>query len=120
VATLVAAAGQPCGGMGYCISEGVFEHLDHREKNGYQRVDTAMALVDGRHVEATVYIADADNHAFLGPDSLPLIAEQIRASHGPSGANRDYLLELASALRDLEIEDEHVFALEALLREPAG
>ncbi|MEP5763159.1 MAG: gamma-glutamylcyclotransferase [Halieaceae bacterium] len=115
VVTLVAATGVRCGGMAYCISEEVFEHLDHREKNGYQRIDTPMQLVDGRLVAATVYIADEDNHAFLGPDSLPAMAEQIRRSHGPSGANREYLLKLARSLRTLDIVDEHVFALEELL-----
>ena len=117
VVTLVPTAGVRCGGMGYCIAESVFEHLDYREKNGYLRFDTPMDLADQRRVTATVYIAEADNHAFLGPASLEEIAGQINASHGPSGANREYLLQLATALRGLDIVDEHVFALEALLRE---
>jgi len=116
VVTLVPAAGVRCGGMAYCIAESVFEHLDHREKNGYERFDTAMDLTDGRRVTATVYIAPEDNHAFLGPASLQEIAAHIDDSHGPSGANRDYLLRLAGSLRRLNIIDEHVFALEALLQ----
>jgi cation transport regulator ChaC len=102
--------------MAYCISEEVFEHLDHREKNGYCRVDTPMDLADGRRMTATVYIAADDNHAFLGPAPLVDIAEHIRHSHGPSGANREYLLRLAEALRELDIIDDHVFELEQLLR----
>jgi cation transport regulator ChaC len=46
---------------------------------------------------------------------LPQIAAQIERSLGPSGSNREYLLELARALRELGIEDEHVFALERCL-----
>lgn len=115
VVTLVAASGVRCEGMAYCITEEVFDHLDHREKNGYQRVDTPMELAYGREVVATVYIADEANHAFLGPDSLPAIAEHIDRSHGPSGSNREYLLTLAESLRDLGIHDEHVFDLESLL-----
>ena len=116
VVTLIPAPGVRCGGMGYYIAEDVFEHLDYREKNGYRRFDTGMQLADSRSVIGTVYIATADNHAFLGPASLAEIARHIRASHGPSGANREYLLKLARALRNLDIEDEHVFALEALLQ----
>jgi cation transport regulator ChaC len=117
VVTLVPAKNVRCGGMAYRILESVFEHLDHREKNGYVRIDTPMHLDDGRSVTATVYIAASDNHAFLGPASLEDIAAQIRGSHGPSGANREYLLHLADALRKLNIVDEHVYALEALLAE---
>jgi cation transport protein ChaC len=116
VVTLSPAHQLRCGGMAYCIREDVFEHLDHREKNGYRRVDTEMFLADGREVVATVYIAAEDNHAFLGAAPLADIAEQIRSSHGPSGANREYLLHLAQSLRELEIEDAHVFELEQLLR----
>lgn len=115
VVTLVESGQTHCAGMGYCITEDVFEHLDFREKNGYRRVDTPMTLDDGQVVPATVYIADEDNHAFLGPDTLPNMAAHIARSHGPSGSNREYLLTLAAALRELEVHDEHVFALEALL-----
>ena len=39
----------------------------------------------------------------------------IASAHGPSGANRDYLLNLADALRGLGHDDPHVFALEERL-----
>ncbi len=116
VVTLLPAEGRTCAGMAYCIDESVFEHLDHREKNGYQRRDTGMQLADGRHVLGTVYVADQHNHAYMGEAPLVELAELIAGSHGPSGSNRDYLLRLAEALRELTIEDEHVFALEDLLR----
>ena len=116
VVTLIPARERLCEGMAYRIDEEVFEHLDHREKNGYRRVDTCMALADGRRVEGTVYVADEANPAFLGPASLSEIAAHITRSRGPSGANCDYLLRLAEALRDLAIEDEHVFELESLVR----
>ncbi len=62
--------------------------------------------------EGVVYLAGADNAAYLGPASEAEIARQIAASHGPSGPNRDYLLNLAQALRELGWDDAHVFALE--------
>ena len=120
VVTLVRLQGARCGGVAYCISEDVFDHLDHREKNGYQRVDTPIfledgRLEDGREVPGTVYVAEPGNFAYLGPGSLRSIAAQIAASSGPSGSNREYLLTLAEALRQLDIHDEHVFELASLL-----
>ena len=115
VVTLVEAAGRPCGGMAYQITEEVFEHLDHREKNGYQRRETTISLVDGRDVSGTVYVADPGNFAYLGPEPLDIMAAQIARSHGPSGSNREYLLTLAESLREMGLHDEHVFELEALL-----
>ena len=40
------------------------------------------------------------------------IARQICAAEGASGANSDYLLELAVALRELGLQDQHVFDIE--------
>jgi cation transport regulator ChaC len=115
VVTLVESPGSRCDGVAYCVVESVFDHLDHREKNGYARLDTSMHLEDGREVPGTVYVADEGNHAFLGPTSMQAMAAHIARCHGPSGSNRDYLLTLARALRELGVHDEHVFELAALL-----
>ncbi|OLO05882.1 MULTISPECIES: gamma-glutamylcyclotransferase [Salinicola] len=123
VVTLVADAGATCHGMAYRIPPRVFEPLDIREKNGYLRVVTDMTFEDGaadgvEQAEGVVYLAGEDNAAYLGPAEEAAIARQIAESHGPSGPNRDYLLNLAAALRELGFEDAHVFALErALLAE---
>ncbi|MCR9185299.1 MAG: gamma-glutamylcyclotransferase [Halieaceae bacterium] len=116
VVTLVASEGALCQGMAFEITPDVFEHLDHREKNGYLRVVVTLEFEEGPREEALVYIAGADNPAYLGPASEADIAAQISASVGPSGSNRDYLLQLAAALRALEAEDAHVFGLERALR----
>jgi cation transport protein ChaC len=116
VVTLVPDPGATCAGMAYLITPQVFAHLDHREKNGYLRLATPIAFDDGNSVEGLVYIATADNAAFLGEASELDIAHQIAGAHGPSGPNRDYLLDLASALRELGKEDMHVFAIEQHLR----
>lgn len=115
VATLIAQAGAVCDGMAYLISPQVFDHLDHREKNGYLRLAIDIAFEDGGSEEGLVYIATEENAAFLGPASEPEIAAQIARSAGPSGPNSDYLLHLAAALRDMGKEDAHVFAIEAHL-----
>ena len=113
--TLVESPGTVCAGMAYRVAPAVFDHLDVREKNGYLRFATPMTFADGGHEEGLVYIANEDNAAFLGPAPEDEIARHIHASHGPSGANRDYLLHLAEALRELGAEDEHVFGLERRL-----
>lgn len=116
VVTLIEDAGAHCAGMAYLIQPDVFAHLDHREKNGYLRLAIDIHFDDGRTEEGLVYIATEDNAAFLGAATEQDIANHIAAAAGPSGPNRDYLLELAHALRELGKEDEHVFAIEHYLR----
>jgi cation transport protein ChaC len=116
VATLIEQAGAVCHGMAYLITPEVFGHLDHREKNGYLRLAIDIRFEDGSGELGLVYIATEDNAAFLGAASEEQIARQIAAAHGPSGPNRDYLMELAQALRDMDKDDEHVFAIEKFLR----
>lgn len=105
--------------MAYLIDAGVvaevFEHLDFREKNGYERHRLTLNFDDHSQAEGLVYIGTADNFAYAGPADLKVIAEQIRVSAGPSGSNVDYLLELANALRQIDADDPHVFELEALV-----
>jgi cation transport regulator ChaC len=117
VATLVPEAGAVCHGMAYLITPEVFGHLDHREKNGYLRLATDIHFEDGSCAEGLVYIATAENAAFLGAASERDIARQIAAAHGPSGPNKDYLIDLAQALREMDKEDAHVFEIERFLRE---
>jgi len=116
VVTLIPAPGYVCRGVAYRVAHEVFTHLDHREKNGYERHAVTVLLTSlQRRVGAILYVAREDNHAFLGPASLPDLAAQIANSSGPSGSNRDYVLLLAQALRELDDPDPHVLALEALL-----
>jgi cation transport regulator ChaC len=117
VVTLVPARGVICKGIAYLVEPRVFEHLDHREKNGYQRHDIEIVL-DGLEtaVPGLLYVASPENPAFLGPAPIEELADHIASARGPSGSNRDYLLQLADALRTLEDEDPHVLALESLLR----
>jgi cation transport protein ChaC len=112
VVTLAPEPGAVCAGMAYLITPEVFAHLDHREKNGYLRLAIEIRFDDGGSEEGLVYIATADNAAFLGEAPERDIARQIAASIGPSGRNRDYLVGLADALRALGKDDQHVFEIE--------
>lgn len=115
VVTLIEQQGAVCEGMAYLITPAVFEHLDFREKNGYLRLRTRLHFADGSQQEGLIYIAGETNEAFLGPATERDIARQIATAAGPSGPNRDYLLNLAEALRSLSEQDDHVFALESHL-----
>ncbi len=122
VVTLLPDDASECWGTAYRIAardvEGVMAHLDWREKGGYERVETALALEAPReHVDGVVYIATTSNPNYLGPAPLPAIAAQVRSASGPSGPNPEYVLRLAEALRAMGAEDSHVFSLEALLLE---
>ncbi|WP_374584723.1 gamma-glutamylcyclotransferase [Pseudoduganella sp.] len=115
VATLVPSEGAVCHGMAYLVTPEEFAHLDHREKNGYLRVAIDIHFEAGGTEEGLIYIAAADNAAWLGEASEEEIARHIASAAGPSGPNAEYLLRLAEALRDMGHHDEHVHAIEALL-----
>lgn len=119
VVTLIAQDAVRCDGMAYKVTAEEFEHLDHREKNGYLRHEVPLMLVNdcGETVTKTglVYIAEENNSAFLGYASEQEIARHIANSRGPSGENSEYLQRLADALRELGAEDKHVFLVEDFL-----
>ena len=120
VVTLIEAAQCHCDGMAYLLAAEtlfeVFDHLDHREKNGYERIEITLTFADqSKYPQAQqglMYVACENNHAFLGSASVREMAQHIHTSVGPSGTNTEYLTELANALRQLKIEDAHVFELE--------
>jgi cation transport regulator ChaC len=116
VVTLVKSPGADCDGMAYRIDSEVLAHLDYREKNGYLRFMTAVTFPDGEEGSCLVYVATADNAAWLGPATESEIARHIAGARGPSGRNADYLLALADALRAMSATDTHVFTIEKHLR----
>ncbi|MEM7097449.1 MAG: gamma-glutamylcyclotransferase [Pseudomonadota bacterium] len=124
VVTLIEDKTTQCVGMAYLVESHVlqqtYDNLDYREKNGYERFDVSLTLDSGAMVNALTYIAPPGNFAYLGDAPIHEIAKQIHISHGPSGANKDYLLELAQALRRLDIHDEHIFELESLIQALLG
>lgn len=112
VVTLVTTPGERCHGRAFLIEPDVFGHLDFREKNGYQRVALEITLDTGP-VDGVVYRASESNPAFLGPASATEMSNQINRCTGPSGTNREYVLNLANALRAMRVSDPHVFEVEA-------
>jgi cation transport protein ChaC len=121
VVTLLPEAGTDCWGMVYRVTDAlrdeVLAGLDHRERGGFDRceVDACFRVPEGEPVRALVYVARPDNPNYLGDAPLAEIAAQIRRSHGPSGDNVAYAVELARALREMGAEDDHVFSVVDLL-----
>ena len=124
VVTLIPQARAICWGAAYRLSagdaSGVLAGLDHRERGGFVRDEVTVRL-GGQHpasqgeVPALIYLATPDNPNYLGPAPIDRIAEQVERCHGPSGSNREYVLELAKSLDEMGAADDHVFALAALL-----
>lgn len=119
------ARGGRCWGTAYQVAAAevamVLEGLDHRERGGYERLEveiwlTGVADARERAVPGLVYVAGPENENYVGPATLDAIARQIAGATGPSGANADYVFELAAALRGMQVADPHVFELEAALR----
>jgi cation transport regulator ChaC len=118
VVTLRPATEGACVGLAFAVRahdrDAVLEELDRREQGGYERLYVDLEIATRDRIErarALTYVAHAGNPWDLGEASATAIAAQIRGAVGPSGRNLDYLLDLARALRRLQIDDEHVEAL---------
>jgi glutathione-specific gamma-glutamylcyclotransferase len=119
VATLVPEAGATCGGAAYHIEDAdlpsVFDALHVREQQGYELIRIDVRLDDGSTVSAATWLATEDNPYFAGTESVSAIADVVLRSHGPSGSNIEYVLELERALTVLGCPDDHVTAVARLL-----
>lgn len=120
VATVIRDPAALCWGMAYRVQPGaeaeVLATLDHREKGGYERHEVLVRLRGlEREQPALMYVAGPDNPQYTGPAPLAEVAAIVRRSVGPSGTNHEYVTRLAEALRSLEVQDAHVFALARLV-----
>ena len=110
VVTLIARPGEQCDGLVYRVEENSLARLDHREKDGYQRIAVDIHTTRGP-LPGITYVAPPGNPGYLGPRRLDEMARQILEAAGASGRNLDYLRELAEALLRLGVADSHVAAL---------
>lgn len=95
----------------------VFDHLDYRERGGYERTNVLFypKAPDLRPIEITIYVGTKDNFNYAGEADDISIARQIIQSVGPSGPNIEYLFNLAKTMREIapHVTDEHLFNIEA-------
>lgn len=98
----------------------VREYLDIREVNGYSIQYTPFHPADParQDIQCMVYIGMPDNPQFLGALDPQAVAEKINESRGPSGENREYLINLEAALVNLspQSRDEHITDLVGRVR----
>lgn len=122
VVTLVRGGGDArCHGVVFELepahADDVLAMLDVRESGGYVRGRAALEHPGGEAFgEAWVWIAHPGNPNWAGPSADAALVAQIRSANGPSGANLEYVLELADALAAAGIDDEHIAGLAASLR----
>jgi len=98
---------------GYTIHETNFYRADAPYVNGQEdstKMDPLHDLEGTEPIKTIVYIGTPENAQFVGPQDPQELAEHIYKSVGPSGMNREYLLELETALEGLSVEsgDEHI------------
>lgn len=91
----------------------VLDHLDYREKNGYERFSVEFHEYPAATmpIEVIIYMATQANDSYAGNVwQVPCIARQIFTSAGPSGPNREYLFNLSIAMHQLfpDVHDEHL------------
>ena len=68
-------------------------------------------------VDVTVYVGLQTHSQYAGPAPIEEMGKTILTCVGPSGKNIDYLYNLATAMRNIQLEDPHIFDLEKMVRE---
>lgn len=104
--------------------ENVIRQLDIREKNGYEKVTVKFYPANNENGEIKkpfdlcIYLGSVHNEHYAGEADINSIAQIIAESYGPSGSNKEYLYNLANAMRKLAPyeDDNHLFDLEAAVR----
>jgi cation transport protein ChaC len=120
------APGAACTGMALRVegarADAVRHYLAERElvSRAYFEVRHKVTLLcagegQGAQVDAICYIVDRTHPQYAGGMALAEQAAIIGRAVGPSGSNRDYLLNTAAHLRELGIDDPELFALERLV-----
>lgn len=116
------ARGGACRGVAFRVAAAgaaaVLDYLDEREMTGgvYHRRRVPLRLLDSGAVKrAVAFVADARGAAYCATLGAEEMAAAIGAGHGIMGANRDYLLNTISHLREMGVRDAGLDRVAALL-----
>nr|WP_321461131.1 gamma-glutamylcyclotransferase [uncultured Cohaesibacter sp.] len=122
------SAGGSCQGMLFRVAadqrDAVIDYLRAREQvtSVYLEEVVPVAIssdkVEGAPfiVDAVTYVADVGHEQYAGRLSLEEQVKIVQTSHGEAGPNIDYVLNTVDHLKDIDIEDEELFALAERLR----
>ena len=103
--------GGHCDGLAFRVAEksatATMRYLRTREQvNGvYRETVVAVTLEDGRKVSAITYLAERAHPSYAGNLDLYRQAALIRAAHGLSGSNIEYLRNTLTHMHALSIRD---------------
>ena len=125
------APGRACTGMALRVAaaeaDAVRHYLAERElvSRAYFEVRHRVTLLcegpqKGQQVDAICYIVDRTHPQYAGGMALAEQAAIIGKAHGPTGSNRDYLMNTVAHLRELGIEDAELFELAEMVRALPG
>lgn len=117
VATIIPQPGGKVVGRAYKIEgalEEILSYLDHREKGGYSRLPFRVSTSHGL-LDVFCYVGLEDSPQYIGPEAESETAQIISVSVGPSGRNRDYLMNLHQVLHSMGHPDQHLQRLVDLL-----
>jgi cation transport protein ChaC len=125
VLALDPAEGAECRGVAFRAEPGreaeVRAYLRWREMatDSYLETFQTVDLEGETPVRALAYVMDVAHEQYARLE-IAEQAEIIARSHGPAGANRDYLHRTAEHLRELGLEDPEMETLDGLVRRMAG
>lgn len=122
--TLVKDAEESTWGVAFKVkgseAYGTISYLNGREQ-GYSTEEVTFYPTDRDMdpITVLVYIATEKSSCYLGPASDEAIAKQVVKAKGFSGTNTEYVLNLASSMREIapHIKDNHLYSLEAKVKE---
>lgn len=127
MATLIEKEKESTWGVAFKVNpshiRSTISYLNTREK-GYSMKEVTFSPCQSRRrdmpsMTIVAYIGTETSPKYLGPESLDKIARQIVSTRGCSGSNSEYVLNIASSMREIapEVEDEHLFSLEARIKD---
>lgn len=100
----------------------VLDYLREREQVSgvYLEKYLPVALVDGRQIEALVYVADPLHVQYAGGLSAQAMASMVAQASGQAGPNCDYVFNTVQHLQMMDICDELLEAVLRLLPSPVS